>query len=264
MDSIHDQVFPDYALHKGMNPWGSYGPLVAPKLFTHVQQFVEWHHEAYRIRPAGPPSYGYGYGTLPTLFTTRIAFVKDLDIEDIQLLTFSGHDADAEPCVVAATGDQTQVIAADRKTKNLSLAMNSGDWFAFYSSKAANVNLFTVRDQSVRLDIKRGNTHLTLRAEPAKRHVRSGQTFTFSLATITFPVDAEINSVEQLIHCKRYLNNPTGLNASGARIDSPGLLDYEAADRRIEIQLPDPGWDTRIPFRSGHAVSTPAGRQGCL
>lgn len=251
MDSIHDQVFPDYAWHKGMNPWGSYGPLVAPKLFTHVQQFVEWHHEAYRIRPAGPSSYGYGYGTLPTLFTTRIMFVKDLNIEDIQLLTFSGRDAHAEPCVVVATGDQTKVIPADRK-RNLSLAMNPGDWFGLYSSKAANVNLFTVRDQPVRLDVKRGNTHLSLHADPANRLVRSGQTFTFSLATMTFPVDAEIDSVDQLIRCKHYFVNPTGLNVTGARVDSPGLLDYEAVDQRIEIQLPHPGWDTRmtLPFRA--------------
>lgn len=253
MNSVRDQVFPDYAFHRSMNPWGSYGPLVDPKLFTHVQQYVEWHNEPYKVRPAGHAGYGYGYGAVPTLFTTRMTFVNNLNIQGIRLLRTWGAPPDIDVHVVAGIGKSIEIVRVDQ-IRSQSLVLKPGDWFGVYSPKAANSNIFAVRDTAVRVDLKptRVNTWLMVSAEPAERKVKAGDTFTFSLASMTFPVDSEIDSTEKLMRRKVYLDNPTDLKVTGAtRLKSPGLLDYETADGHIEIELPNPGWDTMLtlPFR---------------
>ena len=79
----------------------------------------------------------------------------------------------------------------------------------------------------------------------AQRQVKAGETYAYGFATMTFPVDCEINDADGIVRRKRYLDDPAGLKVTGARrLNSPGVLDYQAKAHRIELEVPRPDWKT--------------------
>jgi len=254
MRSVRTEVFPSEMDVLSHSPWSSYGPLLPSKLFTHVQQYAEWHNAAYKVAPVGHAGFGFGYGAIPTLFTTRMTFKRPLDIEKIDLMRSWGHTEGYEPWVVVGQGDRTTVVDTREIKKTRNFVMNPGDWIGVFSPLETNSNILTVRGQPVRLELNnvRTNTWIRFWAEPDKSSVRAGESYEYSFATMTFPVDAGINNAQELIRRKFYLENPTGLKVTDAgRIPSPGILDYRSEACRIELEVPAPGWKTllTVPIR---------------
>jgi len=254
MRSVRAEVLPSYLDHLPRSPWKSYGPLLPSKLFSHVQQYAEWQHAAHKVHPVGHAGYGFGYGASPTLFTTRMTFKQDLDIDKFELLAGAGQPQNIDTRTVVGQGEKTTVIEYGRIKRQQTLALKPGDWVGVFSPLATNSYILTVRKQPMRMELRRASTPVWLRlfASPSKRRVKAGDTYAYELATLTFPVDADIHDADGLIRRKRYLENPTGLKVTGAtRITSPGILDYTSDTHRIELEVPAPSWKTMLtlPFR---------------
>jgi len=256
MRSVREEVLPPELDRVPHSPWKGYGPLRPSKLFTHVQKFTEWHHAAHKVHPTGHAGYGYGYGAIPTLFETRMTFRRDLDIEKIDLMSGHGSTKGFDPWVVLVQGDKTTVVDTRQIKASRGLVLRPGDWLGVYSPRDTNSNILTVREQPMRVELRRAGATAWMRfqAEPGKRRVAGGDGYAYSFATMTFPVDAEINDAEGLVKRKRYVENPTGLAITGAtRIPSPGILDYVSKNHRIEVEVPAPDWKTLVtlPIRCG-------------
>jgi len=252
--SVRDELIHEKVAFRSMSPWVGYGPIVPSKLFEHTQQLIHWHHETKEVHPTDHAGFNFGYGAIPTAFTTWIRLKRDVDVKELRLFFNGGYPHTLHPWAVVSRAGEVEFIELDGVTSVLRYALEPGDWFGFFSRSDTNSNIFTVRDTPLRLELRgpKASAWVELFAELDGQRMAAGAEMTYGMATMTFPVDAEINSGEQLVSCVQYLQHPAGLDVNGARrLASPGVLEYAADDHKVEIRLPKPDSQTllTLPFR---------------
>ncbi len=287
VQSPHREVF-DERVERVVNPWHTYGPLAGPsRLIEYVQRYREWVPPTVGAPETGWAAPGVRMGTNAALFENRITFKEDLKIESLKLGYFSGNPG---ATLALSTEGRLRTFDFSQSKEAPTFTLNRGDWFGYYSPRIANSNLFINRGEPFRITVRppyvffeadlvrperlasgsggtgvspvRGPEHgqdaratqdSSPQREPGNVAVKKGDTFSFEIAAIGFPVNVEIRGADDLSRYLDYLKAPAGMEIlRGTRLDSPGLLELAPdADSAVEIRIPKPArkLDFTLPCR---------------
>jgi hypothetical protein len=227
-----------------LNAQSTHGPLsTKPPLFRSVQTYRQW-----LARSDGPPPYGWAAASVrlggnASLFTQRLDFSRPAQISRLQWASF-----DRQPEVILAIlpvrGSPTKIDLGDPGLKEV--ALNPGDAIAAVGKRAMNAHLLVNRGAPLRVII---TDRVRLMAE-TPLVVTGAERPTFEMAALALPVDPPPQGPQDLAAILRYLRDPSSVTLNrGQRRMSPGLIDINADNGAIELQLPKVPFDGILPAR---------------
>ena len=245
--SFRNEVFDD-AVPSGevMNPWHGYGPKGESKLTEQTLRYREFIRPTIGFPENGWAGPGVRAGANACLFRGEIRFKQDLKIESL-LLQRNWHVPKATPVIfVVETADGIREIDLTQLSGWEKFILPKGSWFAFYSPQLSNTHLFVNREKTLILEITAFGAG-RFYADMAGKSVKKGDTYTYELFSITFPVDVEVKTADQLISTIDYLAKPTGMSIiKGQRIDSGGLIEIAPTEYIVEAVFPKPEVKTNL------------------
>lgn len=232
---VFDDVVPSGEV---MNPWHGYGPKGPSRFTEHTLRFREWIPPTVGVPETGWAGPGVRVGTNACLFRGEMTFKQDLKIKSL-LLVRNWQPPRVTPALFVV-GTKAGVKEMDlAQMQQQDFLLETGDWFGLYSPKVSNRHLFVNRGGPIRVNAGPGG--ILLSAPLEGREVKKGESYTYEVVSIGFPVDVEVKSAQDLARTLSYIKEPTGmLVVRGKRGDSPGVLEFDPVDGAIEISIPKP------------------------
>lgn len=231
----------DPGLLNVVNPWHTYGPIAGPtQQFTNRQRL-----RLYVTRTVGQPDTGWAApgireGVNPSLFTDIITIKNDCTVKSL-LLGSLQRNANGYLVIGTAAGTQTVDMAASEYPE---FQLKLGEWFGFYAKHLGNAQLFINRGDTLTLRTGGG---IELYAAMKEQPLKKGDTYTFELSVLGFPLNMEISGAADLQRYVAYLQAPQGMQLTrGTRLDTPGLLELTPSNGAVELSIPKPAADLNL------------------
>jgi hypothetical protein len=118
--------------------------------------------------------------------------------------------------------------------------LETGDWFGLYSPNVSNRHLFVNRGGPIRLHAG-GGGGMHLYAPVEGKEAKRGETYTYEVASLGFPIDVPIKSPQDFVRVLEYLKDPAGMTITrGKRIESPRVVELEPVEGAVELIVPKP------------------------
>lgn len=242
--SRKDELF-DPAMARVVNPWHTFGPVgYPPQLLTFTQQYREWLNPSVGVPPTGWAGPGVRSGGNASIYRLDLRFMRDAEMPVADLLADWLQGLHARP--MAAVGEaeaparEVELLALDQPER---IRLESGDWFALYARDLNSAQVLFVRGEPLEL-------HLTSPGKPGGRVmlrpaanpwvVTNGQTYRLELATLGFPVDEPVHTLDDVVRVVHTLAAPPGFELIRGERDaaSAGVIDLAPADGAVEFTVP--------------------------
>lgn len=227
-----------------LNPWHTYGPKEPSKLFDYTLRYREYVTPTVGVPATGWAGPGVRVGVNASIFRGEIRAKKDLIIEKLRLIRNWHRPPVAPAILVVSRARNVDEYALGELNKTLDLPLSPGDWFGLYSPAVSSSHLFFVRKANIRLQVynpSMGGNWISLWADARGTLLKKGETFSYEISSLGFPVNVDVNTKEDLLSYVAYLREPTGLRVErGKRIESPGLVELEPDDFAVEFSIPRP------------------------
>jgi hypothetical protein len=243
------------------NPWSGFGP-------TEPSPIVSlWASHAYfdqYLTGVAPNSYGAPgvfEGPIAGLFTAQFRFKQDCTVKEVRIYHGYWRQKTAPRSTMLAMGKGAQILdvwdLTDTPEQYHEAGIDTGGWFAFYSSQVANTHLFLNRGAPL---ILRANPYtwywLELFVDTRNKPLKQGDTVEVELFAQTWPLDEAMTRAKSLADMVAYLEKPTGMELTrGKQAAGPGglleLMPDNYAVGAVSATADDcPGW-ARAKYHNG-------------
>ncbi|MCX7597652.1 MAG: hypothetical protein N2512_02110 [Armatimonadetes bacterium] len=227
------QEYYDERVERVLNPWQTYGPIDGPTKFAeNLQYYREWVTPTVDVPEEYWAAPGIRVGVNPSLFTNTVRFKWPVVVKRLRLGALHCHP-DAK--VVVGTAEGVREVPL---WEGVEVLLRPGDWFGLYKQGVSNSHLYVLRSEPVRLKIQGA---IEFFADVENKSFRAGDSYTFEIAALGFPVNVEIDGPQDLARYVEYLRAPAGLKIiRGARQPSHGVLTVAVSDGAAELSVPRP------------------------
>jgi len=240
-----------------INPWYTFGPLEPSKRVDMWASHAFWQPYMTGVRPNGWGGIGVERGTFAGLFTEQFTFKKAMDVQAIRLFHGGWGKKALGRSLLMAVGRGPQIDnvmdVSVLPEKRRRMRLDTGGWFAMYSSELCNTQLFINRGDPVFLDLNEVRAFwVEVWADMQTRPVKPGDTYRAEFFTMTWPLDQVLTDARQIADVVAYLTDPTGLELKrGKRGECPGgILELVPDDHAVELAVPRPkGFQVNLPMR---------------
>ena len=219
------------------------------KLFEHTLRYREFITPTIGVPENGWAGPGVRAGANVGVFRGEIRFKQDMKITNLKLLRNYWQTVGITT-VFMVTGTSTGINETDVTQLNdwKDFILNKGDWFALYSPQISNTHIFVNRGVPLIFRYTRpGGEWISAWSALEGKDVKKYDVYTYELLSITFPVDVQIKSKDDLINTINYIKNPTDMSIiKGKKIESDGLLEFTQTDNLVEIVFPKPEAKTNL------------------
>ena len=241
--SVRRDVFPEpVPVH---NPWHTHGPLVPSRLFTYTLEYTEFQRPSLQVTPTGWPAQAVRKGAAVSIFAGVITFRRELVAESLRLLWLPSDPRGHPPVILIVGSDEgTKMVDVSSLKEKFSVRLDAGDWAGFYSPDVANNVLLVNRNQPLELRMERPGSHnwFSLWAVGFDgRRVKARESYRYELLSVHDAVDVRNRSGWRFLQVLSYLDLPDGFELlRGRRLDSPGLMELQAENGAVELQITKP------------------------
>ena len=247
--SVQDRIF-DSSVEQVVNAWHTFGPLApsggATPLMNTTLRFRLFDQAITGVPANAYPGTGVSAGHMASIFRSEMSFKRDLEIEELIVLSHSGGPSVPECFIVVGNSyvstTNPVVTAMSQMPQNspgvqpFQAHVPQGGWFTAFagSNLTAQASVYFNRGLPIDLNIRVGPPQLkgsqyTVTAANNVSAVRAGQELVFELAQLGTDLRTAVNSVADVQAIVKYLAEPTGLRIqSGVRLSGPataGLLE---------------------------------------
>jgi len=232
-----------------LNAWYTFAPKGPSRLMECVKTYTEFNRPLIGPRATGWAAQADRSGAVLANYANTIRFKQKQTVKKLQLLRSNWY-RDLPAIFVAGKGKSHRSYYLGDGGRGFDVAINTGDWFGFYTHEAYNQVLFINRGDPIRVQIGssgKGSFFIQVFADISGKTVQAGETFHCELFSVNEPLDAPSTGPERFYRVLAYLDSPDKLEvASGRRQNAFGFfeLDVAAANRPVEIRLGRP--DSRI------------------
>jgi hypothetical protein len=211
------------------------------------------------LGPADVGWYGPGVrtGIQPTLHRSELTFLRPQTIRTLVLLSNVSPSFRKAFLVIGHKDSAPETIETGAVEAEKTVLIARGDWFGAYTPEIGNSHLFINRGQPFWLraaNPRGGGQWLQIAADLEGKAVRPGQDYTLELFAMSYPLESAAKSTSDLVRLRTYLASPDGLKLiRGTRVSGDGILELEARDGAVELQLSRPDGLPRLtlPLRVG-------------
>jgi len=230
-----------------VNPWYTFGPLEPSKLFNVWASHAYWQPYLTGVAPISWGGPGIMEGPFSSLFTEQIAFKKEMTLNRLRLFHGGWHAKSAGRSILLAVGKGDQIhnvidlSVLPEKTKRTRL--DTGGWFALYSSEPCNTQLFINCGAPVNLDLNPVNAYwIQIWADIKDLAVKPGDTYKAEFFTMTWPMNQMLEDAREIADAAAYLENPADMQLlRGRRGPAAGApLELLPEDHAVELSIPSP------------------------
>ncbi|MFV2067838.1 MAG: hypothetical protein ACC645_12760, partial [Pirellulales bacterium] len=228
--SIKDDLF-DPKMQRVVNPWHTFGPVgFKPKLMTFVQRYREWLNPTVGVPPAGWAGPGVREGGNASIYRCEMTFVDDFEVTDVEWFGTGPQPTQPTAFMALKVGDQKpreiDVFAVKGwKTQRL----ERGDWFALYSREVNSAQIMINRAAPMNLVYTRAKdwAWVRVKAPDLPRNVKKGEHLRAEIASLAFPVDVPVHTLENVTAFMDYLASPEGMRITRGRraANSAGVVE---------------------------------------
>jgi hypothetical protein len=239
------------------NPWSGFGPLVPTKILdlwgSHT--YFDAYLTGVEGNAYGAP--GVNEGPIASLFTEQLKFKQDCTVSAMRLYFAGWRQKTAPRSTILAMGKDGVISdvwdLSDTPEQPKRARIDTGAWFALFSSQSANTHLFINRGSPIILEANSYQDYwLKIWADINKLAVKTGDTYDMEIFAQTWPLDQTMTDAKSLADMVTYLESPTGMQLTrGTRVHGPGgLLELTPDNYAVELSIPKPAGVTRtVPVR---------------
>ncbi len=242
-----------------INPWHTCGPLRPSPIVdlsvshTYFDQYVTG------VEPNNYGAPGVREGPIASLFTERLTYKQDCTPTQIRLFHSWWRGKTAPRSTILVMGKGTQLLdmwdLTDTPPQIKRARIDTGGWFALFSSQVANTHLFLNRGKPLLMEAHPYTWYwLNLYADLDQTPVKKGDTYDAEIFVQAWPLDQAMTDAKSIADMVAYLESPTGMEITrGRQAPGPGgLLELTPENYAVELSIPKPAGVTRtVPLRVG-------------
>ena len=241
----------------GSNPWNAFGPTEPSPIVSLWASHTYFDPYITGVDPLGWGGPGVFEGPIASLFTEQFKFKQDCTVKELCIFNGYWRGKTAVRSTSLAIGKGTQIRdvwdLTDTPEQPQEARIETGEWFALYSSQVANTHLFINRGAPLILRASPYTWYwLELFADLRNRPVKQGDTCDVELFAQTWPLDEAMTRAGALAEMVGYLEKPTGMQVTrGTQVAGPGgLLELAPDNYAVELSIPKPpGVARTVPVR---------------
>jgi hypothetical protein len=239
------------------NPWAGFGPLQPTKIVDLWASHTYFDGYLTGVDPNSYGAPGINDGPIASLFTEQFKFKQDCTVSQMRLYFGGWRKKTATYSTILAMGRGGQITdvwdLTDTPEASKRARIDTGAWFALFSSQMANTHLFINRGQPLILEANRFDSYwLNLYADVNKLAVKAGDTYDTEIFAQTWPMDETITDAKTVADLVSYLESPTGMQLTrGTQVSGlGGLLELTPDNGAVELSIPKPtGVNRTVPVR---------------
>ncbi len=239
------------------NPWSGFGPTEPSPIVDLWASHTYFDPYITGVMPNAWGAPGVFEGPIASLFTEQFKFKQDCTVKEMRIYHGYWRPKTAPRSTMVALGQGSQIRdvwdLSDTPEQPQEARIETGGWFALYSSQVANTHLFVNRGAPL---ILRASPYtwfwLELFVDTRNRPVKQGDTVEVELSAQTWPLDQAMTRAGALAEMVTYVEKPTGMELKrGKPVAGPGgLLELAPENYAVELSVPRPAGVTRtVPVR---------------
>lgn len=242
-----------------VNPWYTFGPLQPTKLADLWGSHAVFGPYITGVQPNAYGAPGVLEGPIAHLFTEQFTFKQACTVSRLRLYHSGWREKTAPRSTLLALGrggeiyDVWDLTDTPLPNQTKRRRIETGDWFALFSSQSGNSHLFINRSRPFTLEAHHYQAlWLQMWADLENTPVQPGDTYDTEIFAQVWPLDQSMTDARSLADMVTYLEQPTGLELiRGARVPGPGgLLELTPDNYAVELSLPQPEGPPRtVPVR---------------
>jgi len=242
-----------------INPWYTYGPMLASRLIDVDVHYGEWHRASRGAQESGWAAHPVRIDALPSLFELDIVSKKDQSIESIQLLStgsitppgdlflLSFRDGRLETC------RETQIFPSIEESIS-EHTIGTGDWAGLYSPKNSCGLIWYNRGAPLRfkIDVQGASQRSSFHYVPEETDFPEGGKLHYELFSLVYPLSVAEQGLERFRKTVAFFRELDGVKIiEGTRSAQEGPVDIVADNYRVHLTADKPAWDlaTALPVR---------------
>ena len=239
------------------NPWMGFAPLQPTKIVDLWGSHAIFDQYITGVEPNAYGAPGVFEGPIASLFTEQFKFKQDCTVSQMRLY-YGGWRPKTNPrSTILAMGKGGQISdvwdLSDTPEQPKRARIETGGWFALFSSQVANTHLFINRGQPLILEADPFTSFwLNLYADVNKLAVKAGDTYEAEIFAQVWPLDEAMTDARSIADMVSYLQSPTGMQLTrGTQVQGlGGLLELTPDNYAVELSIPRPPGVTRtVPVR---------------
>ena len=239
------------------NPWMGFGPLQPTKIADLWGSHVVFDQYLTGVEPNAYGAPGVFEGPIAHLFTEQFKFKQNCAVTQMRLYHAGWRGKTAPRSTILATGKGGQINdvwdLSDTPEQPKRVKIETGAWFALFSSQVANTHLLINRGAPFILEANPFNDYwLKIWADVNKTPVKAGDIYTAEIFAQVWPLDQAMTDARSVADIVSYLENPTGMELTrGKQVKGlGGLLELTPDNYAVELAIPQPqGVARTVPAR---------------
>ena len=234
-------------------PWTDFGPTEPAPLVDMWASHADFDPYRTGVEPNAYGAPGVAAGPIATLSTEQFKFKQDCTVRELRVFDGGWFNKTA-PHTTIAFGQGAQILDVWELAGNPAPhreRVDTGGWFAFYSSQLANPALFLNRGRPLQVETF-PDTQLHISVDLANTPVKKGDTCDVEIFSQVWPLDMAMTDARTLADLVTYLDHPTGMKLTrGTQVPGPGgLVELTPDNYAVELSIPRPPGVTRtVPLR---------------